>query len=590
MKKILLSLAVIATGFMAQSQVVCAGVTPANIAGNYVFEWADPGGGDWSCPDFLIPGTFVQAVIEMVEDGTAGTNPQGNPISQEGCFGPLTNSVANGNDLTGKIAVVYRNTCEFGYKALQAENAGAVGVIIINRDPEAIPMGGGAEGLNVTIPVVMVSSGDGLILTTEMANGPVEMFLGNKVGAYGDDIGANASEAMISPYGASNTRLDNGFEVGIQVYNFGANTQGNVSVTANIDGPSGNVYNQVINGPSMNTGDTLSIFTGNTYAFPPFDLGGVGSYPVGDYTLTYTLDMGIADESDFDNVLVSTFTVNDDMISLSNLDGGAMPISSNYPSNSTTEYQSCVFFEDANASALGVQGMYITAFADTALSELAGAQININIYEWNDTWVDLTDPNFPNNNDWFATLNSVVYQEYYPVDNSGQGVSVYVDLDAPFVMTDAQRYLFCLQAYDPAIGFGYNGALDYDGNQGITAMPVSPVFVDDTWYTGGWTGSSANSMGIKIVDPATIGLDEVNTVNGMAYPNPAKDMVTISIEATGNANLTVTDVAGKVAMNSVVTLVNGKSNVSIESLDAGVYIFNVELENGQTSQFNVVKK
>ena len=55
MKKILLSLAVIAVGFSAQSQVIVAGQSPVSIVGNYDFTWADPAGGDWACPDFLIP-------------------------------------------------------------------------------------------------------------------------------------------------------------------------------------------------------------------------------------------------------------------------------------------------------------------------------------------------------------------------------------------------------------------------------------------------------------------------------------------------------------------------------------------------------
>ena len=66
MKKILLSLAVIATGFAAQSQVITAGVSPAAIQGNYDFTWADPAGGDWTTPDFLIPGTFVEDTLAIV--------------------------------------------------------------------------------------------------------------------------------------------------------------------------------------------------------------------------------------------------------------------------------------------------------------------------------------------------------------------------------------------------------------------------------------------------------------------------------------------------------------------------------------------
>jgi hypothetical protein len=67
-------------------------------------------------------------------------------------------------------------------------------------------------------------------------------------------------------------------------------------------------------------------------------------------------------------------------------------------------------------------------------------------------------------------------------------------------------------------------------------------------------------------------------------------MVTISIEGDGVAQLTVTDVAGKVAMKNNLSLTAGKAEMNISNLEAGVYIFNVVLENGKTAQFNVVKK
>jgi hypothetical protein len=586
MKKIILSIAVIASSFIGQSQVVCAGVSPASITGNYTFEWADPEGADWATPDFLITGVFVEDTLMMVEDGTAGLNPQGNPISQEGC-GPLT------NDLTGKIAVLYRNTCQFGTKALNAQNAGAVGVLIINRDPEAVGMAGGTDGLSVTIPMVMVSSTDGLLLTNEMNNGPVVMFLGNKIGAYNNDIGASADELLISPYGASNTFFDNGFDLGIQIYNFGTSTQQNITVSAFIEGPSGaSVYADTVTAPSMLSGDTLSIFNGNTEAFDPFDLGGVGMYPLGEYTLSYTLSLGdtTLDDSDFDNVFSSKFSVNDDMISLANLDAATMPAASSYPSNSTIEYQSCMFFEDPNASAVGILGTYFVPYADTAVDNLEGAEIFINVYEWLDPWTDLTDPNYTTNNAWFSALNQIAYSTYYPMSNDETGDPVYVAFDDPIEVQDGQRYLFCLQSFDPAISFGYDGSIDYDGNQGITAMPISPVYVDDTWYTGGWSGSSTPSIGLKVIDGTLLGLDDQTAVNGMAYPNPAVDVVTVSIESNGPANITVTDITGKLCLTQTIELTNGKAEVKIASLEAGIYVFNVELENGETSQFNVIKR
>jgi hypothetical protein len=52
----------------------------------------------------------------------------------------------------------------------------------------------------------------------------------------------------------------------------------------------------------------------------------------------------------------------------------------------------------------------------------------------------------------------------------------------------------------------------------------------------------------------------------------------------------MTDVAGRVVLSKAANLVNGKTDLNIAALNAGVYIVNVVLENGKTAQFNVVKK
>jgi PA domain/LVIVD repeat len=62
----------------------------------------------------------------------------------------------------GAIALVDRGTCEFGFKALTAQNAGATAVIVANNAPGIpITMGPGAVGNQVTIPAVHVSQSDG---------------------------------------------------------------------------------------------------------------------------------------------------------------------------------------------------------------------------------------------------------------------------------------------------------------------------------------------------------------------------------------------------------------------------------------------
>lgn len=81
-------------------------------------------------------------------------------------------TITNGADLDGKIAVIRRGTCEFGLKVLAAEAEGAVAVIMVNNaatDP--IAMGPGAVGDQVTIPSIMVSQADGEAIIAALQGG-----------------------------------------------------------------------------------------------------------------------------------------------------------------------------------------------------------------------------------------------------------------------------------------------------------------------------------------------------------------------------------------------------------------------------------
>lgn len=595
MKKLLLSITVVVAGYAAYGQVVCAGVSPASIQGNYDYgnqagSGAWPGetdDGTWGVInnlDFNVPGTFIQDTLMLVEDGTPGLNAQGHPISQEGC-NPLI------NDLTGKIAVIYRNTCNFTAKLLNAQNAGAVAAIIVNREDALISMLGDAtEGIQVTIPAVFLNNIDGNALIAEMQNGPVVMFIGNKIGAFADDLGALTGEFLISPFGGNNSQIFDGFETGIQVYNYGNNDQPNATVNASIDGPSGNVYDETVAIP-LNAGDTAFIFPGNATEFPPFDLGGVGNYPNGNYTLTYTISNGANDDFPFDNVYVAEFKVADDILSSSRLTAGNLPVANSYPSNSTTEYQSCWMVQEPNIDGMITTGLWIVPHTDTAVNTLAGAEIFVNAYQWDDGWIDLNDPNYtfdPTTNDAFQNLNLLTFGTHYPASDDDVNDPAFVTFGQPLTLQNDVRYLFCAQTFESTtISFGYDNALDYGGNYGIFAQPISPVFVDGQWYAAGWSGTSAPAMALH---QSHLGLDEADVLVGNVFPNPANDFVTVSVQGEGDAVLSIVDVAGKVVYNETVTLNNGQVKVNVAGFEAGVYMFNISLENGKSAQFNVIKK
>jgi hypothetical protein len=469
---------------------------------------------------------------------------------------------------------------------LNAQNAGAIGVIIVNRDPESIGMAGGTDGTSVTIPVVMLSSVDGAALVAEMAIGPVEVFMGNKQNLFANDGGANKEQALISRYGSIPLAMANNaytFGVGLQMYNFGS-ADNTFTVTAEIKDPSGaTVYNEVVSNVPIASGDTAALFAGNTFAFPDYTMA---SPAVGQYTMTYTIAVdGATDESDYDNLLTSSFNVTNDVLSLArqNSETGKVLVNS-FPSNATSSYQACMRLQDIYPNnTTGVEGLYFAVNASNDTIE--GEAVTAEIYEWNDGWTDVSGG-------WatvtFDALNPVGTIDYVCTSNADNEVVVYAPFSQPVLLNDDQRYLVCLTTYNPEVGFGFDNGISYDGNYGIYAQPISPVNIDGTTWYSGWSGTSAFSLGLKIV--GNVGAEALNSVDGIAYPNPANDVVTVSVESTGNAELTISDITGKVAFKGALKLINGKADVNIASLDAGIYVFNVALENGKTSQFNVVKK
>lgn len=583
MKKLLLSFAALALTFWSGAQVICAGVSPNSIQGNYQFTWADPASG-WGTPDFLIPGTFIQDTLMIVDDGTPGTNAQGNPISAEGC-NPLI------NNLTGKIAVIYRNTCEFGAKALNAQNAGAVGVIIINRDPAVVSMGAGASGVNVTIPVVMIQNTDGLLITNEMLNGPVVMLLGNKTGLFANDGGLTKSTTLISKQGAVPSFLaQNGtefnFDLGTRVYNYGNQAQTGMTLTATVTNPSGVVvYNNSVSNISLASGDSLDVDPTQANTLPQFSLA---TYPSGRYTLNYTLALTGADDYAADNSMSTVFSIQDSLYSYAQLDATTnLPNAGNSyrPSTNNQTYSVCNVINDAHASRIGAEGIYFSATTSTASGAiLTGEEMALYLYKWEDVFVDLNDANLA-----FNTLTPVASgYYYYPADL--QGEVVLGTFTTPVVLTDNQRYLACVQTVNLNLYLGHESNTDYTWNYNYYAQPLTPNESDGAYFAAGFGADVPSSIAVRVFDANNIGLTESKTIDGVAYPNPATDKVTISVKGEGVANLSITDISGKKVGTHVLNLNNGSADVSIANLEAGLYIFNVVLENGKTSQFNVVKR
>jgi hypothetical protein len=125
--------------------------SPTNVAGSYGFQAPSAWGGNWQS------GAVYGSLVLV---NSTGANPT------QGCT-----ALTNGAQVAGNIALIDRGGCEFGIKALNAQNAGAAAVLIMNNTAGLMDMGIGAQGANVTIPVAMISQADGNTLKAAITNG-----------------------------------------------------------------------------------------------------------------------------------------------------------------------------------------------------------------------------------------------------------------------------------------------------------------------------------------------------------------------------------------------------------------------------------
>ncbi len=94
--------------------------------------------------------------------------------------GPSTTDACTAllNDLTGKIALVDRGTCGFIVKVKNAQNAGAIAVVVADNLPGSPPPGLGGADPTITIPSGRILVTDGNAIKAQLATQNVNVTLG----------------------------------------------------------------------------------------------------------------------------------------------------------------------------------------------------------------------------------------------------------------------------------------------------------------------------------------------------------------------------------------------------------------------------
>lgn len=213
--------------------------SPAGIAGSYACYPTTAFGNPITVP--------ITQNIVLVNDGT--------PDLTDACTAPT-----NGAALSGKIALIRRGSCTFVSKVKFAQDAGAVGVIMMNNvGGTPIPMGG--TDITITIPSIMLSQADGNILEAAVNAGTVNGTL-NPTAAGGFTGNLVPGQQHINDIKVRN----NGGTSEIYVA-AGDSFYGSANATTYLGGPSFGLYKSVNGGTSW-TQVNLPLTSGNNKHCP----------------------------------------------------------------------------------------------------------------------------------------------------------------------------------------------------------------------------------------------------------------------------------------------------------------------------------
>ncbi len=155
--------------------------TPASVAGRYLVGTAAFG------PALFSPGIYgeVAQVIDTTSGGPA--------------CGPL--SARDAAAVYGRIALIDRGICTFAVKAVNAQAAGATGVIFADNVAGSPPAGMAGTDASITIPSVRITLADANTLKAALATPPMIVNIGvNLAIRAGADAGGRSLLFTPNPY------------------------------------------------------------------------------------------------------------------------------------------------------------------------------------------------------------------------------------------------------------------------------------------------------------------------------------------------------------------------------------------------------
>jgi len=587
-KEILLIFLAFAT-FSLSAQVLLIN-SPSSLEGAYQFEAAAFGA------DVTLDTVYTGDAV-IADDGTGTTTDACEPLV---------------NDVTNNFVLIDRGDCEFGVKCLGAETAGAQLVIMVNNVPgPAIVMGAGAVGGQVTIPCVMISIVDGMVLKDAINAGEtINISFGGI--QFDNDLGTDLTGISLPLLGsvpASQIAAMGSypFVPGVGVTNKGANEAFGATVDASIEYTPDGGSSSVVYEESITAADAIASDSTEFLALPEFDLSEVGE---GTYTINYEVSNDSLDQSDFDNAFSRDISITQDIFGKTPMNpdtglpgqtnaftvggGGTIEFLTGYniPNGSTHILDSVIFF------------------VSTAAASLENITVNVLVYEWNDENANGTYDNDGGSGTHEFTLVGIGLVEFDPGAPANAWVSV-----APFdLITDEFGITIGGDNKNYVIGTRYEGAetvffgfnQDYDltasfaDGVGVITSDLQRPYLGTQTLVGSlpdvdmaftFTDLQAPTSTVIRVRDLTVDTEEILPEGAASidmFPNPTSDELTIKValdELTTDFEYRISDFNGRLIQTiRKGQLQNDVSRLNVAQLPAGQYILTVVTDKGIATQ------
>lgn len=574
-------------------------VSPSSIARSLDYTISNDGSGT---------GQWGGAITAVINGDIAVANPY------KGC------SAITG--VTGKIALIERGDCEFGAKAKNAQDAGAIAVMIVNNiDGGPVGMGAGAVGGSVTIPVFMISKDDGAAIANAASSGNVSITISKWGSGRNHDLAILKSGlSMWHNYAIPANQMGNasshdpykGLDA-VVVANVGISTENNIRLASKVEFTPNGGSTELI---KMDTSAAISSFTvGDSIKvlLNPSEYNLKNSTQEGRYDITYEVLLDGTDDFPADNKAKYSFYTTRKVYSKARYDfANDRPISLGgyrYGSSQVTNYTWGPLFYVAKGG-YKIESVQAIVSADNNDNlETLGSPLNVFIWKWEDGTGGQPKDNIMQRGE-IAMIGEASH-EFVSTDTSGQPFTINatsIDASKQLVTSDRSWYWVTaampntaflqvdgnLNYYVRTFGRFYansadteyfspslpNDASELDQADPATAVGMFPFeatdLIDSARFSEQRKGLVPAIAMITSQFPVSVQNIENGKFNTLAvFPNPAKEVVTVS----GNLNtptekvyLRVLDGIGRVVVDEVRNYSDrGNYSISINRLPSGNY-------------------